>query len=336
MSEQLTPVNSSTLAQPSFLERLFPERVRWSQPQVLVSAVVLLLLIALPIIALATKQPFYITLFTRIMIYAVAACALNLLIGYTGLVSFGQSLFLALGAYAVGIPSFHALTNGWVHLIFALLGSATVAALIGVVVLRTQGMAFIMITLAFAQMFFYLGISLKNYGGDDGIRLEARSTLFPFDLSTNTALYYFCLLLLIAVLFFSWRLIHSGFGMTLRGIKGNERRMKAMGFDTLKFKLAIYIIAAMITSVAGFLLANLTSYTSPAFSAWTVSGEIIVMVVLGGMGTIFGPVIGAIGFLMLEEGLKELTEFWGMPLGIIIVAIVLLAKRGIYGSLKKS
>ena len=324
------------MSQPSFIARLLPENIRWTQPQVLVSTVVLLLLLALPVIALATKQPFYITLFTRVIIYAVAACALNLLIGYTGLVSFGQSLFLALGAYAVGIPSFHGITNGWAHLVVALLGAASVAALIGLVVLRTQGMAFIMITLAFAQMFFYLGISLKNYGGDDGIRLETRSSLFPFDLTSNTALYYISLLILIAVLFFSWRLIHSGFGMTLRGIKGNERRMKAMGFNTLKFKLAIYIVAAMITSVAGFLLANLTSYTSPAFSAWTVSGEIIVMVVLGGMGTIFGPVIGAIGFLMLEEGLKELTEFWGMPLGLIIVAIVLLTKRGIYGSLKKS
>ena len=324
------------MSQPSFIARLLPENIRWTQPQVLVSTVVLLLLLALPVIALATKQPFYITLFTRVIIYAVAACALNLLIGYTGLVSFGQSLFLALGAYAVGIPSFHGITNGWAHLVFALLGAASVAAIIGLVVLRTQGMAFIMITLAFAQMFFYLGISLKNYGGDDGIRLETRSSLFPVDLTSNTALYYLSLLILIAVLFFSWRLIHSGFGMTLRGIKGNERRMKAMGFNTLKFKLAIYIVAAMITSVAGFLLANLTSYTSPAFSAWTVSGEIIVMVVLGGMGTIFGPVIGAIGFLMLEEGLKELTEFWGMPLGLIIVAIVLLTKRGIYGSLKKS
>ena len=324
------------MSQPSFIARLLPENIRWTQPQVLVSTVVLLLLLALPVIALATKQPFYITLFTRVIIYAVAACALNLLIGYTGLVSFGQSLFLALGAYAVGIPSFHGITNGWAHLVFALLGAASVAAIIGLVVLRTQGMAFIMITLAFAQMFFYLGISLKNYGGDDGIRLETRSSLFPVDLTSNTALYYLSLLILIAVLFFSWRLIHSGFGMTLRGIKGNERRMKAMGFNTLKFKLAIYIVAAMITSVAGFLLANLTSYTSPAFSAWTVSGEIIVMVVLGGMGTIFGPVIGAIGFLMLEEGLKELTEFWGMPLGLIIVAIVLLTKRGIYGSLRKS
>ncbi len=320
----------------SFFERLFPEKLRWSQPQVLVSLIVLFLLLVLPLAALAAKQPFYITLFTRVIIYAVAACALNLLIGYTGMVSFGQSLFLALGAYAVGIPSFHGLTSGWLHLLFALLGSAAVAAVIGMVVLRTQGMAFIMITLAFAQMFFYLGISLKNYGGDDGIRLESRSTLFPLDLGSNSALYYLCLLILIAVLFFSWRLIHSGFGMTLRGIKGNERRMKALGFNTLKFKLMIYIVAAMITSVAGFLLANLTSYTSPAFSAWTVSGELIVMVVLGGMGTIFGPVIGAIGFLMLEEGLKELTEFWGMPLGIIIVAIVLLAKRGLYGSLKKS
>ena len=317
------------------LNRLFPETIRLSSPQAIVTIVVLLGLAVLPLIATAVAQPFYITLLTRVMIYAVAACALNLLIGYTGLVSFGQSLFLGLGAYAVGIPSFHGLTNGWAQLAIALVGSGLVAALIGVIVLRTQGMAFIMITLAFAQMFFFLGISLKNYGGDDGIRLDARSQLFPLDLASNTQLYYVCLIVLLAVLFFSWRLVNSPFGMSLRGIKGNERRMKAMGFNTLKFKLVIWIVSAMLTASAGFLLANLTSYTSPAYSAWTVSGELIVMVVLGGMGTIFGPVIGTIGFLMLEEVLKSLTEFWGMPLGIIIVAIVILAKRGLYGSLKK-
>jgi branched-chain amino acid transport system permease protein len=214
--------------------RLFPETIRWSSPQALISILVLLALTGLPVVALAMKQPFYITLFTRVIIYAIAACALNLLIGYSGLVSFGQSLFLALGAYAVGIPSFHGVTNGWLHVLFALLGSALVAAVIGLVVLRTQGMAFIMITLAFAQMFFFLGISLKNYGGDDGIRLDGRSVLAPLDLSNNSTLYYLCLALLVAVLFFSWRLIHGHFGMTLRGIKSNERRMKAMGFDTLK------------------------------------------------------------------------------------------------------
>ncbi len=318
------------------LSRLFPETLRAGSPQVLISGLVLLAMLLLPVVALSLSQPFYITLMTRVMIYAIAACALNLLIGYTGLVSFGQSLFLALGAYAVGIPSFHGLVNGWAHLIIALASAALVAAIVGLIVLRTQGMAFIMITLAFAQMFFFLGISLKNYGGDDGIRLEGRSLLAPLNLGNNATLYYLCFAVLVAVLYGSWRLVHSEFGMTLRGIKGNERRMKAMGFNTLKFKLAIYIIAAMISAVAGFLLANLTSYTSPAYAAWTVSGELIVMVVLGGMGTIFGPVIGTLGFLLLEEGLKEWTEFWGMPLGIIIVVIVLVAKRGLYGSLKKA
>jgi branched-chain amino acid transport system permease protein len=235
----------------------------------------------------------------------------------------------------VGISSFHGLTSGVAHIAIALVGAGLVAWAIGHIVLRTQGMAFIMITLAFAQMFYFLGISLKNYGGDDGIRLEKRSSFAVFDLSNNTVLYYFCFVVLLLTLWLSWRLIHARFGMTLRGIKANERRMKALGFDTFKFKLRIFIIAAMITSLAGFLLANLTSYTSPAYSAWSVSGELIVMVVLGGMGTLFGPVVGAIGFLLLEEWLKGLTEFWGMPLGIIIVVIVLVAKRGLYGSLKK-
>jgi branched-chain amino acid transport system permease protein len=245
----------------------------------------------------------------------------------------GHALFLGLGAYAVGIASFHGLTNGWAQLLIAIVGSGVVAFLTGLIVLRTNGMAFIMITLAFAQMAFYLGISLKQYGGDDGIRLEARSSLFPIDLANNYALYLFIFAILCAVTYGLYRLVHSPFGYTLRGIKQNERRMLSMGYNVRAYKLTAYVISAMITSIAGFLLANLTSYTSPSYSAWTVSGDLVVMIVLGGMGTIIGPIIGAGGLLLFEEWLSGLTQHWAAPLGIAIVLIVLTARRGIYGSL---
>jgi branched-chain amino acid transport system permease protein len=301
--------------------------------KVLVVGGLFLFLALVPAYAYFFKEAFYLTLFGRIMIYAIAASAVNLLVGYTGLVSLGHALFLGLGAYAVGIASFHGLTNGWAQLLIAIFGSGIVAFLTGLIVLRTTGMAFIMITLAFAQMAFYLGISLKQYGGDDGIRLEARSSLFPLDLSNNYTLYLSIFALLCAVTYGLYRLVHSPFGYTLRGIKQNERRMLSMGYNVRAYKLTAYVISAIITSIAGFFLANLTSYTSPSYSAWTVSGDLVVMIVLGGMGTIIGPIIGAAGLLLFEEWLAGLTQHWAAPLGIAIVLVVLTARRGIYGSL---
>lgn len=292
-----------------------------------------LFLALVPVYAYVYKEAFYLTLFGRIMIYAIAASAVNLLVGYTGLVSLGHALFLGLGAYAVGISSFHGLTNGWAQLGIAVIGAAVVAFLTGLIVLRTTGMAFIMITLAFAQMAFYLGISLKTYGGDDGIRLEARSNLFPLDLSNNYVLYILTFGILCLTTYGLYRLVQSPMGYTLRGIKQNERRMLSMGYNVRGYKLAAYVISAAITSVAGFLLANLTSYTSPSYSAWTVSGDLVVMIVLGGMGTIIGPIVGAAGLLLFEEWLSGLTQHWMAPLGIAIVLVVLVARKGIYGTL---
>jgi branched-chain amino acid transport system permease protein len=296
-------------------------------------ACLFLFLALVPAYAYFFKETFYLTLFGRIMVYAIAASAVNLLVGYTGLVSLGHALFLAIGAYAVGISSFHGLTNGWAHISVALIVSAIVAFLTGLIVLRTTGMAFIMITLAFAQMAFYLGISLKQYGGDDGIRLEARSAMMPFDLANNYVLYGLIFVFLCLTTYGLYRLVQSPFGYTLRGIKQNERRMLSMGYNVRGYKLAAYVISAMITSIAGFLLANLTSYTSPSYSAWTVSGDMVVMIVLGGMGTIIGPIVGAAGLLLFEEWLSGLTQHWMAPLGIAIVLIVLTARQGIYGSL---
>ena len=311
---------------------MFPEPISWRSPRPWLAGAVLLLFAAVPLAATWLDQPYFLTQFSRIMVYAIAACGLNLLVGYTGLVSFGHALYLALGAYAVAIPAFHGVGNGWLQLAWALGGAAVVALATGLVVLRTSGMGFIMITLAFAQMVFFLGVSLKQYGGDDGLRLDARSALAPFNLASPLQLYLVIFAVLLAVLYGSWRLVHGRFGYVLRGIKANERRMKALGFATLRFKLAAYVLAAMVAAVAGFLLANLTQYASPSYSAWTVSGELIVIVVLGGLGTVLGPLVGAMAFLLLEEGLAALTIHWMAPLGLIIVAVVILAKRGLWGS----
>ena len=313
---------------------LFPERVDWRAPHVWLVLVVLAALLLLPVYTLLAGQSYWLTLTSRVMIYGIAATALNLLVGYTGLVSLGHALFLGIGAYAVGIPAFHGIESGWLQLIAVVVACAVIGGLTGLVVLRTQGMAFIMITLAFAQMFFFLGVSLKQYGGDDGMSLPARSALPPLDLASGPQLYYLVFAFLLVTLYVSWRLVHSRFGHVLRGIRSNERRMKALGFATQRYKLGVYVASGVMTGVAGFLLATLTSYVSPSYSAWTVSGEMVVMVILGGIGTVFGGLVGALALLLIEEVLTSLTEHWMAVLGLLIVAIVLVAKNGVYGSLR--
>jgi len=208
-----------------------------------------------------------------------------------------------------------------------------VGALTGIVSLRTTGIAFIMITLAFAQMFFYLFVSLKQYGGDDGLSITTRSNFGLFSLDSPSTLYYVALGLVLAALFFTRRLINARFGMVLRGCRINERRINALGFASLRYKLSAYVLSSVLCGVAGLLYANLTGFASPAYMAWTVSGEMIVMVVLGGMGTVFGPLIGALALLLSEEVLKALTDHWMMILGPLIVLVVLTARRGVYGYL---
>jgi branched-chain amino acid transport system permease protein len=292
-----------------------------------------------PVYVQQTGSSYPYTLFGRIMIYAIAATSLNILIGYVGLVSLGHALYLMLGAYAVGLMQFHGLTNGWMQLGVAMVAAAIVAAATGWVCLRTSGMGFIMITLAFAQMFFFLGVSLKEYGGDDGMRLDARSVMTPINLADNLQLYLLIFAVLLATLLIKWRLVESRFGYVLRGVKSNERRITALGYSTLGYKLGAMVIAAVICAVAGFLLANLTRYTSPAYGAWSISGELIVIVVLGGMGSLFGPLVGAIALLLFEEFLTSsslpwVAQHWQLIMGAAIVLIVLTTKRGLYGSLR--
>jgi branched-chain amino acid transport system permease protein len=296
-------------------------------------AILVALLLAVPVYASMAGEPFALTFVSRVLVFALAASSLNLILGYGGMVSFGHALYMGLGAYVVGILAQHGVTNGWVQLAVTLSVCALVGLLTGAISLRTSGIAFIMITLAFAQMFFYLFVSLKQYGGDDGLSIPARSEFGLFSLGSPVALYYAALLLVLLTLACTHRLVDARFGMVLRGCRINERRMNAMGFATLRYKLTAYVIASMLCGLAGLLYANLTGFASPAYLAWTVSGELIVMVVLGGMATVFGPLVGAIALLVSEELLKALTDHWMAILGPLIVLVVLTARRGIYGYL---
>ena len=318
--------------------------MNWTSPRFYIPAACLLALALIPVYAVVASQPFYVTLFSRIMIFALAVLGLNLILGYGGLVSFGHALYLGVGAYAVGIMSAHGYGNGWAHLGVALVVGVLMAVVIGAVVLRTSGMTFIMITLAFAQMGYFLVVSLKAYGGDDGLSIDSRSAFGIFDINNHTVLYYLILVCLVGVLWLFSRLVESRFGMVLRGVKSNERRMLALGFPTFRYKLAAYVISAQVCVLAGFLLANLTKFASPSYMQWQVSGDLIVMSVLGGMNTLFGPIVGAVSFLVMEEFLsgfkpgwfpaveEVLNKHWLALVGVFVIAIVLGLRKGIYGS----
>jgi branched-chain amino acid transport system permease protein len=305
------------------------------RPAVALPLVLLALLAVVPFVAAATGQTFWTSFFARILIYAIAAAALNLALGYGGLVSFGHALFLGLGSYAVALPAFHGVASGWVHLLACVCACAAVAWLVGVISLRTTGMAFIMITLAFAQMGYFLFVSLKQYGGDDGLPVAATSRFGALDLGHSTSLYLAAWLLLAALTYWMARLRVSAFGMALRGARQNARRINAIGLQAPKLQLAAFVISGVICGVAGMLLANLTAFASPSTLSWTVSGELIVMLVLGGLGSVFGPLIGALVFLGLEEIIKGFTEHWMVVFGPLIVLMTLLGHGGIDGLLHR-
>ena len=286
-------------------------------------------LLAMP----AFAEPFYLTLFGRIMIFAIAALSLDLSLGFGGMISLGHAAYLGIGAYAVGILSFYGINNAWLQLPLAIFGSAIVAFIIGVICLRTSGIYFIMITLAMTQLLYFLGISLETYGGDDGLPIDRSIFVEGFDLGEEVNLYYLILGFLVVISFFSWRLINSRFCMVIRCIQENETRMQAIGFPTFRYKLLAFMIAGSICGLSGFLLANLTEFVTPEFMHWFRSGEIMIMVLVGGMGTLFGPIFGAAAYLLFEEVIAGWTEHWMVIFGPLLVLLVLFAKKGIWGFL---
>jgi branched-chain amino acid transport system permease protein len=319
-------------------------------PRNVVVAFLLLLLGAVPIYAAWNGNAFLVTLFTRVVILGMAATTLNLILGYGGMVSFGHAVYLGIGGYAVGILAYEGVTSGFVQWPLAIVVSALFALIVGALSLRTRGVYFIMITLAFAQLLYYFGVALDRYGADDGLSIRQRSQFAGLvNLSDRTLFYYLCLALLLVTIYLTWRLVNSRFGMVIQGSRSNDRRMRAIGFPTFRYRLTAFVIAGAICGLAGALLANHTGFISPATMHWTRSGDLIVMVVLGGMASSFGPLIGALVLLSLEEALPiviraaafplvgdaavRMAEYWQIVLGPLFLLVVLFARGGIDGLL---
>jgi branched-chain amino acid transport system permease protein len=297
-----------------------------------VPIVIFLILAAIPVLALIRSEDYLLSLFERLMIFAIAALSLDLLIGYGGLISFGHAAFVGLGAYAVGILSAHGVHDAVIALPVALLSSALFAYVTGVVCLRTKGVYFIMITLAFGQMVFFTASSLAPYGGDDGLTIAARNTLGGFAFfRSEGSLYYLIWGCLLGAYCFCRMLVGSRFGRVFRGAKENALRMETIGFNVYRFQLAAYVIAGMMAGLSGFLLANATEFVSPAYMSWQRSGDLIIMVILGGLGSLHGAIIGAGAYLLLEEWLSAFTEDWKVIFGPFLVLVVLFARGGLLG-----
>jgi branched-chain amino acid transport system permease protein len=301
-------------------------------PRVSLNIAVIATLALVPAYAALTGNTFALTLFTRVVILAIAALSLNLIMGFGGMVSFGHAAYLGIGGYAVGILAKEGIGSGFVQWPIAVAAAALYALVVGALSLRTRGVYFIMITLAFAQMIYYIAIGLDRYGGDDGLTIYHRSRFDGLiDLSNRTVFYYLCFGLLLVGIYLVWRLVNSRFGMVIQGARSNEQRMRAIGFPTFRYRLVCFVISGAMCGLAGALLANHTDFISPAMMHWTRSGDLIVMVVLGGMQAIFGPLIGALTFLLLEEGLSRVTDYSNLILGPFLLLVAISWQGGIDG-----
>jgi branched-chain amino acid transport system permease protein len=286
-----------------------------------------------PVYAAASGDSFMVSLGTRILILALAATSLNLILGYGGMVSFGHAAYLGIGGYAVGILADAGIVSGWAQWSVAVAASALVALVVGALCLRTRGVYFIMITLAFAQMLYYVASGLDQYGGDDGLIIATHSRFGLINLTDRTQFYYLCVGVLLGAIVVSRRLMNARFGWVIRGARSNERRMRALGFPTFGYRLLCFVIAGSVCGLAGALLANHSDFVSPAVMSWTRSGDLIVMVVFGGMGSAFGPLLGAIVYLLGEEALSRVTEYWQIILGPLLLLVAVMARGGLDGLL---
>jgi len=309
-----------------------PAAQRSAPADVIAPALIFVALAAVPLVASVGAQTYVLDLVSRIMIFAIAAVALDVLIGYGGLISFGHAAFVGLGAYAVGILSAHGFGDALIALPIALAASALFALATGAVCLRTHGVYFIMITLAFSQMMFFTAASLAPYGGDDGLTVRARNTIAGFALMRDAlSFYYVVFACLLATYLLCRALLGSRFGRVFCGARENPIRMVSIGYDVFRYQLVAYVIAGAIGGLSGFLLANAAEFVSPAYMSWQRSGELVIMVLMGGMGTLYGAVIGAAAFVLAEEWLSGLTEHWKMIFGPLLVLIVLFARGGLVG-----
>ena len=299
----------------------------WGLPAALLASYALA-----PWLADAIGQGYLVSIATRIMIMAIAAIGLDLILGYGGLVSFGHAAFVGIGAYAVGIAGAHDLTEGLVVVPLAIAAAGLFALVTGAISLRTRGVYFIMITLAFGQMAYFTAISLSAYGGDDGMTMWSRSEVAGLPLLEDDRGFYFIVLACLALVFVLCRtIVASRFGFVLRAARQSDTRVQALGFNPYLYRLAAYVVAGMIAGLAGALLANHSEFVSPATMSWQRSGELIVMVVLGGMGSFSGAIVGAVAYLGLEEWLSRYTDHWRLIFGPLLVLVVLYGRGGILG-----
>ena len=310
--------------------------------------VVLLLAIALPLVMRSLDQVYYVTMASRILIYALAATSLNLVLGYGGMISFGHAAFVGAGAYTASVMIVEGVPSAWIAWPLAMAVSGLLALAVGAISLRTRGVYFIMITLAFAQMIYYLTISMKAYGGDEGLTLTQRSSAgLGLDLKDDITFYYVVLALLTLTVFFLSRLVNARFGRVIEAIRENEARMEAIGYPAFRFKLTAFAIAGAFGGLAGALLANQNSYVNPGILHWTESGKLMIMVILGGVGHLYGGVFGAIGLLGLEELLANHKIGWLaaiypnyqqhslLAVGVVMLLVVLYAPQGIAGIFRR-
>jgi branched-chain amino acid transport system permease protein len=307
------------------------ERLQRALPWLLLAAA-----LAFPWIATLLDQSYYIGLVRRMLIFGMAAASLNFILGYGGMVSLGHAAFFGAGAYTVGVLMVEGVVSAWIGWPAAVAVAGLAAVAIGAISLRTRGVYFIMITLAFAQMVYYVAIGLKRYGGEDGLSLPGKSVLgFGVDLGDDVTFYYVVLAMLVAVLLGFDRMLDARFGRVLTGIRENESRMEALGYPTFRFRLTAFAIAGAVAGLAGALFANHNLFVSPSVLHWTQSATYVVMVILGGIGYRYGGVLGALVLLSLEEVLAGLTEYWHLPLGLLLLAVVFLAPRGLSGWLER-
>jgi branched-chain amino acid transport system permease protein len=305
--------------------------------EAVVATTVLAAMAILPVVSTVLHEPFYIGLGTRVLIFGIAAISVDLILGFGGMISLGHAAYIGIGAYSVGILSFYGIHDGFVHFAVAILASALIALPIGASSVRTTGIHFIMISLAFGQMLYYLAISISAYGGDDGLTINTPSDFGSWlTLKDPITLYYFCFVILVLVLVVLRRMVGSRFGLILQGIKLNDPRARSIGISSFRYKLVGYVVSAMVCGLAGALLANQNLFISPASMQWNRSGEILIMAILGGMGTLYGGLVGAFLYVTLEFFLSQATAHWQAIFGPIIVVFVLFAGKGLWGVLVQS
>ncbi len=302
-----------------------------SQRRRTAAVLTLFALVALPWFLQVIDQAFYVSFASRVLIFALVATSLNLVIGFGGMVSFGHAAFFGAGAYTVAVLAESGVVSAGLAWPMAVVVAALLALLVGAISLRTRGVYFIMITLAFAQMAFYLVVSLKAWGGDDGLPLLRRSSFGNLDLKDDTTFYFIVLSALALALVALDRLAHSRFGRVIQCIRENETRMEALGYPVFSFKLVCFVIGGGLAGLAGALLVNQTGLASPSLLHWMLSGTLMVMIVLGGVGSVFGGVVGAVLLLLCEEFFVEFTTHWPIGLGLVLLAVVLWAPLGIAG-----